>query len=63
MGWFQTKVKVANTADPAKCAEEMFRVDTGALHLFVPEDRLHSIGIKPLRTRERIWLTVAVTGD
>jgi hypothetical protein len=32
----------------------MFWVDTGALYSFVPEDRLNSIGLKPLRTRELI---------
>lgn len=32
----------------------MFWVDNGALYSFVPEDRLNSIGVKPLRTRELI---------
>jgi predicted aspartyl protease len=51
---FQVKVKVANPTHPEKSFEEMFWVDTGALYSFVPEDRLHAIGLKPLRTRELI---------
>jgi predicted aspartyl protease len=54
MGMFQVKVKVANPTHPEKSFEEMFWVDTGALYSFVPEDRLHAIGLKPLRTRELI---------
>src|SRR6266404_5931459 len=54
MGMFQVKVKVANPAQPGRSFEEMFWVDTGALYTFVPEDRLASIGIKPLRARELI---------
>ena len=54
MGMFQVKVKVANPAQPEKFFEEMFWVDTGALYTFVPEERLVSIGLKPLRTRELI---------
>lgn len=54
MGMFQVKVKVTNPAHPEKSFEEMFWVDTGALYSFVPEDRLNSIGVKPLRTRELI---------
>jgi len=52
MGMFQVKVKVINPAQPERFFEEMFWVDTGALYSFVPEDRLQSIGLKPLRTRE-----------
>lgn len=51
---FQIKVKVINPAQPERFFEELFWVDTGALYSFVPEDRLASIGIKPLRTRELI---------
>ena len=54
MGMFQVKVKVTNPAHPEKFFEEMFWVDTGALYSFVPEDRLNSIEVKPLRTRELI---------
>ena len=54
MGMFQVKVKVTNPAQPAKFFEEMFWVDTGALYSFVPEDRLQSIDLKPLRSRELI---------
>ncbi|HEU0039203.1 MAG TPA: Retroviral aspartyl protease [Verrucomicrobiae bacterium] len=54
MGMFQVKVKVANPAQPEKFFEEMFWVDTGALYTFVPEERLASIGLKPLRMRELI---------
>ena len=54
MGMFQVKVKVTNPAQPERFFEEMFWVDTGALYSFVPEDRLNSIGVKPLRTRELI---------
>ena len=54
MGMFQVKVKVANPSQPEKFFEEMFWVDTGALYSFVPEDRLQSIGLKPLRSRELI---------
>src|SRR5262245_10337380 len=46
-GMFQVKVKLANPAQPEKFFEELFWVDTGALYSFVPEDRLHSIGLKP----------------
>jgi len=48
---FQVNVKVANPQDPAKLFEEPFWVDTGALYSFVPEDRLHAIGLSPKFTR------------
>ena len=54
MGMFKVKAKVANPADPQRFFEEEFWVDTGALHSFVPEDRLQAIGIEPLHTRELI---------
>ena len=54
MGMFQVRVKVANPKQPEKNFEEMFWVDTGALYTFIPEDRLVSIDLKPLRARELI---------
>ncbi len=54
MGMFKVKARVANPADPKRYFEEDFWVDTGALHSFVPENRLEEIGIKPLHTRELI---------
>jgi predicted aspartyl protease len=54
MGMFQVRVKVANPADPSRFFEENFWVDTGALYTFIPENRLHQIGIRPLRSRELI---------
>jgi predicted aspartyl protease len=54
MGMFQVRVRVANPGDPTRFFEENFWVDTGALYSFVPENRLHEIGVQPLRTRELI---------
>lgn len=54
MGMFKVRARVANLADPKRFFEEDFWVDTGALHSFVPEDRLQAIGIEPLHTRELI---------
>ncbi len=54
MGMFKVHVKVSNPTDPKLFFEEDFWVDTGAFHSFIPEDRLQSIGIKPLHTREFI---------
>jgi clan AA aspartic protease len=54
MGMFQVEVTVANPHDRTRSFAERFWVDTGALYTFVPEDRLHQIGITPLRTRELI---------
>ena len=54
MGMFQVTVVVTNPRDPTRSFEEKFWVDTGALYSFVPENRLHEIGIVPLRTRELI---------
>jgi clan AA aspartic protease len=51
---FQVRVRVSNPTDPARSFEGNFWVDTGALYSFVPEDRLHEIGVKPLRAREPI---------
>ena len=54
MGMFKVHVKVSNPSKPELFFEEDFWVDTGAFHSFIPEDRLQSIGIKPLNTRELI---------
>ena len=51
---FQVTVAVTNPRDPARSFEEKFWVDTAALYTFIPEDRLHDIGIVPMRTRELI---------
>jgi predicted aspartyl protease len=51
MGMFQVKVKVANPEAPRTFFEEKFLVDTGALYSYVPEDRLHAIGLKATLTR------------
>jgi hypothetical protein len=53
-GLFKVRVRVGNPADAARAFEEDFWVDTAALYSFVPEDRLHEIGIEPLRARELI---------
>lgn len=55
MGMFKVRVRVANPIEQARSFEEEFWVDTGALYSFVPEDRLHQIGIEPLRTRQLIF--------
>ncbi|OYW06814.1 MAG: hypothetical protein B7X11_00820, partial [Acidobacteria bacterium 37-65-4] len=54
MGMFKVKARVGNPSDPKRFFEEEFWVDTGALHSFVPENRLEEIGIKPLHTRELV---------
>ena len=54
MGMFQVAVRVANPHDPSRFFDEKFWVDTGALYSFVPEDRLQSIEIAPLRARDLI---------
>jgi hypothetical protein len=51
MGMFQVSVRVANPRDPSRFFDAAFWVDTGALYSFVPEDRLHEIGMAPLRAR------------
>ena len=50
----QVAVTVANPADSTQSFSERFWVDTGALYTFVPEERLHQIGVEPLRSRELI---------
>lgn len=54
MGLFTVDVKLANPADNQRNFTERFWVDTGALYSFVPEDRLHAIGVLPLRSRDLI---------
>src|SRR5918996_4255120 len=54
MGMFQVAVRVSNPHDPSRVFDEQFWVDTGAFYSYVPEDRLHEIGIAPLRTRDLI---------
>lgn len=49
---FQVPVVVTNPEDATRSFEEKFRVDTGALYTFIPEDRLQEIGVAPLRTRD-----------
>jgi predicted aspartyl protease len=51
---FQVPVKISNPAKPKRSFEEMFRVDTGALYSFIPEDRLKAIHIEPLHSRDLI---------
>jgi predicted aspartyl protease len=51
---FQVVVTVSNPREPHRSFEAPFWVDTGALYSFVPEDRLHEIGITPIRARELI---------
>ena len=54
MGMFKVRVTVQNPADSSRRFEEDFWVDTGALYSFVPEDRLHEIGLEPTRSRELV---------
>jgi predicted aspartyl protease len=54
MGMFQVRVRVSNPTDRSRFFEEDFWVDTGALYSFVPEGRLHEIGIGALRARDLI---------
>jgi predicted aspartyl protease len=54
MVMFQVRVRVSNPVEPSRFFEEDFWVDTGTLYSFIPEGRLHEIGIRPLRTRELI---------
>jgi clan AA aspartic protease len=51
---FKVAVRVTNPAEPNRFFEEDFWVDTGALHSFVPEDRLQAIGLAPLHSRELV---------
>ena len=54
MGMFQVDVRVANPHDPEQYFEEKFWVDTGAFYTYIPEERLHTIGLAPTRTRALI---------
>jgi predicted aspartyl protease len=54
MGMFQVRVVVQNPFEASRSFEESFWVDTGAIYSFVPEDRLHDIGLEPIRTRELV---------
>jgi predicted aspartyl protease len=54
MGMFQVSVTLINPNDQERVLKENFWIDTGALYSYVPEDRLQSIGIKPLHGRELI---------
>src|SRR5262245_16229992 len=53
-GMFKVRVGVSNPADASRAFQEDFWVDTGALCSFVPEDRLYSIGLEPIRSRELV---------
>ena len=55
MGMFQVKVTVSNPQAPERAFGEQFWVDTGALYSFVPEDRLHSIGVQPKFIRDFVY--------
>jgi predicted aspartyl protease len=54
MGMFQVTVTVANPYDSSRSFQERFWVDTGAFYTYIPEERLHEIGIAPEKTRELI---------
>jgi predicted aspartyl protease len=54
MGMFKVPVRVANPSDPSRVFEQDFWVDTGAFHSMIPEDRLHEIGIVPIRTMRTV---------
>ena len=54
MGMFKVKTTIANPQTPERTFDEMFWVDTGALYCFVPEDRLHAIGLQTDAAREFI---------
>jgi len=51
---FNTKVTVSNSKDPKRFFKEEFRVDTGVLYSFIPEDYLEKIGVKPSVKRNLI---------
>ena len=54
MGMFKVDVTLTNSKDQALSFTEKFWVDSGALYTFVPEDRLESIGIEPIHSRDLI---------
>jgi predicted aspartyl protease len=51
---FTVRVTLQNPLDPSRSFDEDFWVDTGAIYSFVPEDRLHEIGLEPIRSRELV---------
>ena len=51
---FKIQVRIANPADPDKFFEEYFWIDTGALYTFIPENRLQTIGLEPISSRNLI---------
>jgi predicted aspartyl protease len=51
---FQVTVTVANPHDASRAFEERFWVDTGAYYTYMPEERLHEIGISPELSRELV---------
>ena len=51
MGATYVTVSIRNPADPDKCWEGLFRVDTGAFDSLVPGPHLDAIGLKPEGTR------------
>lgn len=55
MGMFKIQVKIINPADSDKYFEEYFWIDTGALYSFIPEDRLKTIGLEPISSRNLIF--------
>jgi len=51
---FKKHVKLTNMQAPGLFFEDEFWVDTGALYSFVPEDKLFSIKVDPVGTRDLI---------
>ena len=51
MGATYVTVSIRNPADPDKCWEGLFRVDTSAFDSLVPGPHLDAIGLKPKGTR------------
>lgn len=51
---FQVLIKVANPYDTSRWFEERFWVDAGAFYTYIPEERLHEIGISPETRRELV---------
>ncbi|MEK6372084.1 MAG: hypothetical protein AABO58_05260 [Acidobacteriota bacterium] len=47
-------MKVSNPYDASRSFEERFWVDTGAFYTYIPEERLHEIGVSPENSRELI---------
>ena len=47
MGATHVTVTIRNPADPNRCWEGLFLVDTGATDCLVPRPRLESIGLRP----------------